>query len=152
MHHPRRWNVTTSMIGLKKSATYAKISPKMVNPRDLAGERRRRRRITITRSQSAQTTLPCCSLRLAAAQSMYTRNIVSCSKYLWFSCHYFTTASKHRTHKYFIVLLALRQRCRGEELGGGGGGGGGRGRGGRDELTTGDRWGSRSRVCSSQPG
>ena len=40
----RRWNVTTSMVGLKRS-TYAKISPKMVNPRDTAGEHRRRRRI-----------------------------------------------------------------------------------------------------------
>ena len=34
------------MIGLKKknTITCAKISPKMVNPRDIAGERRRRRR------------------------------------------------------------------------------------------------------------
>ena len=30
----------------KKTVTYAKISPKMVNPRDLAGEHRRRRRFT----------------------------------------------------------------------------------------------------------
>ena len=47
----------TSMVGLttktkqtkkkKKTATYAKISPKMVNPRDIAGERRRRRNKTI---------------------------------------------------------------------------------------------------------
>ena len=44
MHHPRRRNVTTSLAGLKKTVTYAKISPKMVNPRDIAGERRRRRR------------------------------------------------------------------------------------------------------------
>ena len=43
MHHPRRRNVTTSMVGLKTVA-YAEISPKMVNPRDIAGERRRRRR------------------------------------------------------------------------------------------------------------
>ena len=28
---------------IKKTVTYTKISPKMVNPRDLAGERRRRR-------------------------------------------------------------------------------------------------------------
>ena len=34
----RRQNVTTSMVGLK-TVTYAKISPKMVNPRDIAGER-----------------------------------------------------------------------------------------------------------------
>ena len=42
MCHPRRRNVTTSMVGLK-TATHAKISPKMMNPRDLAGERRRRK-------------------------------------------------------------------------------------------------------------
>ena len=48
MHHPRIRNVTISMAGFKKKVTYAKISPKMVNPRDIAGERRRRRITTIT--------------------------------------------------------------------------------------------------------
>ena len=46
MHHPRRQNVTNSMVGLKKKKKKkknAKFSPKMVNPRDLAVERRRRR-------------------------------------------------------------------------------------------------------------
>ena len=42
MHHSRRRNVTTSMVGLK-TVIYAKISPKMVNARDIAGEPRRRR-------------------------------------------------------------------------------------------------------------
>ena len=42
MHHTQRRNVATSMVGLKM-VTYAKISPKMVNPRDIAGEHRRRR-------------------------------------------------------------------------------------------------------------
>ena len=37
---PRRWNVATSMVEIKKkTVTYAKISPKMVNPRDIAGKR-----------------------------------------------------------------------------------------------------------------
>ena len=40
-HHPRRRNATTLMVGLKKTVTQAKISSKMVNPRDIAGERRR---------------------------------------------------------------------------------------------------------------
>ena len=35
MHHPRRRNGTTSMVGFKKTVTYAKISPKRVNPRDI---------------------------------------------------------------------------------------------------------------------
>ena len=35
--------MTTSMVGLE-TVTYAKISPKVVNPRDIAGEPRRRRR------------------------------------------------------------------------------------------------------------
>ena len=36
--HPQRQNVTTSMVGLKKkTVTYAKISPEMVKPRDIAG-------------------------------------------------------------------------------------------------------------------
>ena len=70
MHHPRRRNVTTLMVGLKKTkpVTYAKISPKsgepqrymvglkkkknwshtqkshpkVVNPRDIAGERKKK--------------------------------------------------------------------------------------------------------------
>ena len=45
VHHPQRRNVTASMVGLKKkTVTYAKISPHMMDPRDIAGERRRRRR------------------------------------------------------------------------------------------------------------
>ena len=36
MYNPRKRNVTTSMAGLK-TVTYAKISPKTVNPRDIAG-------------------------------------------------------------------------------------------------------------------
>ena len=35
MSHPRTRNVTTSIVEIK-TVTYAKISPKMVNPRDLA--------------------------------------------------------------------------------------------------------------------
>ena len=42
MHRPWRRNVTTSVVGLK-TVTYIKISPKMVNPRDSAGEFRRKR-------------------------------------------------------------------------------------------------------------
>ena len=38
---PRRRNVTTAMVGLKM-VTYAKISPKMVNSRDIVREYRRR--------------------------------------------------------------------------------------------------------------
>ena len=37
MHYPQKQNVTTSMVELKKMLAYAKISPKMVNPRDVAG-------------------------------------------------------------------------------------------------------------------
>ena len=44
MHHPWRWNVTTSVVWFKKMVTYTKISPKTVNPRDIAEEGRRRRR------------------------------------------------------------------------------------------------------------
>ena len=36
MHQPRRQNVTKSMVGLKM-VTHAEIAPKMVNPRDIAG-------------------------------------------------------------------------------------------------------------------
>ena len=36
MHHPQRLNVTTSVTGLKM-VTYTQLSPKMVNPRDIAG-------------------------------------------------------------------------------------------------------------------
>ena len=52
MHHPRRRNVTTSMVGLKM-VTYTKISPKMVSPTDISGECRRRR---ITNHKDWRTT------------------------------------------------------------------------------------------------
>ena len=32
------------MVGLKKKITYAKISPKMVNPRDIARERKKKKK------------------------------------------------------------------------------------------------------------
>ena len=35
--YPRRQNVPTSMVGLKKMVTYAEISPKEMKPRDTAG-------------------------------------------------------------------------------------------------------------------
>ena len=38
-HHPRRRNVTTLMVGLKKRSHTQKSHPKVVNPRDIAGER-----------------------------------------------------------------------------------------------------------------
>ena len=37
MHHPRRRNMATSVVGLKKKNSHAKISLKMMNPRDIAG-------------------------------------------------------------------------------------------------------------------
>ena len=40
-HHPRRRNVTTLMVGLKNGHIRRKSHPKMVNPRDIAGESRR---------------------------------------------------------------------------------------------------------------
>ena len=36
MHHSRRRNVTTSMVGLKTQSQAHKISPKRMNPRDIA--------------------------------------------------------------------------------------------------------------------
>ena len=41
-HHPRRRNVTTLMVGLKKKRSHMQKShPKVVNPRDIAGERKK---------------------------------------------------------------------------------------------------------------
>ena len=40
-HHPRRRNVTTLMVGLKKRSHMQKSHPKVVNPRDIAGERKK---------------------------------------------------------------------------------------------------------------
>ena len=40
-HHPRRWNVTTLMAGLKKRSHTQKSHPKVVNPRGIAGERKK---------------------------------------------------------------------------------------------------------------
>ena len=39
-HHPRRQNVTTLMVGLKKRSHTQKSHPKVVKPRDIAGERK----------------------------------------------------------------------------------------------------------------
>ena len=44
MHHPRRWNVTSSMVGLKNDDIHKNLT-KNGEPQRLAGERRRRRRV-----------------------------------------------------------------------------------------------------------
>ena len=44
-HHPRRRNVTTLMVGLKKKRSHTQKShPKVVNPRDIAGERKKKKK------------------------------------------------------------------------------------------------------------
>ena len=43
-HHPRRRNVTTLMVGLKKRSHTQKSHPKVVNPRDIAGERHQKKK------------------------------------------------------------------------------------------------------------
>ena len=48
MHHPRKWNVTTSFVGLKL-VTYTEISPKMVKPTDKAGNAEEEKRKVIVR-------------------------------------------------------------------------------------------------------
>ena len=42
MHHPRRRNVTTLMVGVKKRSHTQKSHQKVVNPRDIAGERKKK--------------------------------------------------------------------------------------------------------------
>ena len=41
--NPRRRNVTTLMVGLKKRSHTQKSHPKVVNPRDIAGERKKKK-------------------------------------------------------------------------------------------------------------
>ena len=43
-HHPRRWNVTTSLVGLKKRSHTQKSHPKVLNPRDIAGKRQKKKK------------------------------------------------------------------------------------------------------------
>ena len=43
-HHPRRRNVTTLMVGLKKRSHTQKSHPKVMNPRDIAGERKKKKK------------------------------------------------------------------------------------------------------------
>ena len=43
-HHPRRRNVTTLMVGLKKRSHTQKSHPKVVNPKDIAGERKKKKK------------------------------------------------------------------------------------------------------------
>ena len=48
MHHPWRRNVTTLMVGLKKRSHTQKSHPKAVNPRDIAGECKKKKERMIT--------------------------------------------------------------------------------------------------------
>ena len=75
MHHPWRWNVTTSMVGLK-TVTYAYISPKMVNPRDIAGECRRRRRRRKPSIKTSQSNKPALTSKFFCNQDNYFLNFL----------------------------------------------------------------------------
>ena len=56
-HHPRRRNVTTLMVGLKKRSHTQKSHPKVVNPRDIAGERKKNKTKTKQQQQQQQQQL-----------------------------------------------------------------------------------------------
>ena len=56
-HHPWRRNVTTLMVGLKKWSHTQKSHPKVVNPRDIAGERQKKKKNTRNKNT------PCMHLR-----------------------------------------------------------------------------------------
>ena len=43
-HYPRRWNVTTLMVGLKNGYICKNLTQKVVNPRDIAGERKKKKK------------------------------------------------------------------------------------------------------------
>ena len=43
-HHPRRRNVATLMVGLRKRSHMQKSHPQVVNPRDIAGERKKKKK------------------------------------------------------------------------------------------------------------
>ena len=54
MHHPRRRNVTTLMVGLKNGHHTQKSHPKVVNPRDIAGERKKKNNNKTTTTKQQQ--------------------------------------------------------------------------------------------------
>ena len=43
-HHPRRRNVTTLMVGLKNGHIHKNLTQKVVNPRGIAGERKKQKK------------------------------------------------------------------------------------------------------------
>ena len=56
--YPRRRNVTTLMVGLKKRSHTQKSHPKVVNPRDIAGERKNKKQKKSHKSTEMAHTLP----------------------------------------------------------------------------------------------
>ena len=57
MHHPRRWNVTTSMVGLR-NGHICKILTKNGEPRGIAEEHRRRRMLIVKNEFSISVNKP----------------------------------------------------------------------------------------------
>ena len=51
-HHPRRRNVTTLMVGFKKRSHKQKSHPKVANPRDIAGERKKTKKQKKTKTEN----------------------------------------------------------------------------------------------------
>ena len=71
-HHPRRRNVTTLMVGLKKkTVTYAKISPKSGEPRDIAGERKKEKK-----KKSVYAVVVCVDLNMCMNMNVHVHECI----------------------------------------------------------------------------
>ena len=97
-HHPRRRNVTTLMVGLKKRSHTQKSHPRVVNPRDIAGERKK------TKKTNKQTKKAILKLSLFLCQH-FLLGPSSCGRFLnallkfhAFLCRHFLLQHQKRTN------------------------------------------------------
>ena len=93
-HHPRRRNVTTLMVGLKKRSHTQKSHSKVVNPRDIAGEKKQ---LIFGNNQKI-------SVRLNGLSCCYFRHMqVPCSNFKQKCTH--TESNVIMAHSCLLLIL-----------------------------------------------
>ena len=109
-------NVTTSKVGLKKMITYTKILPKMVNPRDIAGNAEEEARKLKPQHKSQSNNYSSISGNVHSILTSMTLRILSCPKKVM---KYMGSSSKllAQPSKWSRCLLRLDLRYRTSNIG-----------------------------------
>ena len=114
MHHPQWQNVMTSMIELKKKkkkkVTYVKISPKLVNPRDIAEGIQKKKTEGPNWSEEPQLSLTFCMMTFVVDDSDFSKRCFNLA-HVWMFMNWLTNVAYYYYQfqiLYIIVNVSTR--------------------------------------------